>query len=98
MMAVRTYVDDGIGIGLDDEAGNRPRGCQWDESVCTATPEYRIQLGGHDHEHDPDPAPEVRLACGRHYALELARLVEVHLPGCSHGAAAHVTECGPVGG
>lgn len=88
-MSTKVRIDDGIFIEVDAD-GERPRGCQWDETVCTAQPTHRIAQSheGHaDHVH-------AEVYCGRHYALELARLVEVHLPGCDRDAAAHVAEFG----
>jgi len=54
---------------LDDHEGPRPSSCDWQHTVCTETPTYRIlwAYGG-----DPD------IYCGRHYALTLTSFVMNH--------------------
>lgn len=95
-MATRSTVEDDV-IGIDDSDGeDRPRGCAWDESVCTTTPEYHIGRGSHVGEDDEPLEPEVQVYCGRHYALELARLTEVHLHDCAAPASHHVSHYGRV--
>lgn len=90
-MAVRTKQDDDIFTEIYDGDGWRNQGCIWDESPCGTMPEYRIAPAEFsDHG-------EVQLLCPRHYALELARLVEVHLPDCTEPAAAHAASFGPIG-
>ena len=85
-MAASTTRHHGI-IDLPGTGAPRPRGCQWDESVCTAAPEYKIELGGQG---------GINVFCPRHYALALARLAEVHLAGCPHPAAEHVGAFGRI--
>lgn len=88
-MARQITIEDDITIPIDSFEVGRPRGCGWDESVCTSSPEYRIVRGSHGHDHE-EQAPDADVYCGRHYALELARLVEVHLHDCIYSAADHV--------
>ncbi|MFT4189546.1 MAG: hypothetical protein QM621_13340 [Aeromicrobium sp.] len=90
-MATTTRDDDLLTDVFDDE-GDRPRGCRWDESVCTSSPEYRV-LAGHG-----DTFDDVLTFCPRHYALYLARLVEVHAPGCAGSLRDHIAEYGPISG
>ena len=85
-MATKTLIDDGTDLFVESD-GDRPRGCAWDESVCTEMPEYRVAGG-------PDDEQTVDLYCPRHYALELARLVEVHLHECDEPVSAHVSSFG----
>lgn len=92
-MSTRLTADDDTATPVVGFDGDRPRGCRWDESVCTAAPEYRVVRGDHGHDHE---APDVDAYCARHYALELARLVEVHLPDCEGSAAAHVSAHGRI--
>lgn len=86
-MGTRTIIRDGI--DLDLEGKGRPRGCQWNESVCIETPEYKIV-------ERRDSGPDTQVYCGRHYALALAHLTEVHLPECSSPAESHAAEFGPL--
>lgn len=97
-MATRSSVeDDVIDIDIDDSDGeDRPRGCSWDESVCTTAPEYRIGRGSHVGDDGEPNDPEAHVYCGRHYALELARLTEVHLHDCAAPASHHVSQYGRV--
>lgn len=76
-----------------DSGGGAPRGCAWDETVCTERPDFRIVLGS---QGAPPEQAEALLFCARHYVTELARLVEVHLPGCSQPANAHVLAFGSI--
>lgn len=87
-MSTGITIDDDILVPLDHGAEDRPRGCRWDESVCTSSPEYRVVRGSHGSQ-EADDTPVVDVYCARHYALELARLVDVHLHECPFGAADH---------
>lgn len=89
---IRTETRDGDIIVIDDAGGPRPRGCAWDESVCTQTREYRVQYAS-----GQDSTGEVDVFCPRHYALTLAELVEVHLVGCEGSAADHIVAFERVG-
>lgn len=91
-MTARVKFDDDTAIGVEDDGQPRPRGCQWDESVCMESPTHRVVPPEHNLHHD---SPEV--FCARHYALALARLVIVHLPGCSAGVRQHIVEYGAAG-
>lgn len=91
-MTKKVFTYDDIIIEIDGDDGDRPRGCMWDESVCTSSPEYRIVASGRDYDHS-----HVELYCPPHYALQLARLAAIHLPECSRKAADHVAAFGPVG-
>lgn len=87
-MSVRTRDQDDIVVEID-AGGDRPRGCLWDESVCTRTPTHRVVPPAHNLHHD-----EPTILCARHYALTMARLVIVHLPGCDAPLAEHVVAHG----
>ncbi|MDO4918242.1 hypothetical protein [Kocuria sp.] len=83
---------------LDTVEGVENPRCAWDESVCTASVEYRIRWEGGDDPAEPLVRGEVELLCPRHYALSLARLLEVHEPQCEHTAVEHLAEYGPLSG
>ena len=84
-------IDDDIRTPVVADDADRPRGCRWDESVCTASPEYRVVRAAHGHD-DAHADPY----CPRHYALELARLVEVHLDECGQPASKHMIAYGRI--
>ena len=77
------------------EEVENPR-CSWDESVCTASVEYRIRWQARESEAEPAAGGEVELLCPRHYVLSLARLLEVHEAECGHTAAEHLAGYGPL--
>lgn len=77
------------------EGVENPR-CSWDESVCTASVEYRIQRRAGEDDTEPGVDGEVELFCPRHYVLSLARLVEVHEAECGHPAVEHLADYGPL--
>lgn len=79
---------DGIDV-FDGFDGDRPRGCSWERSVCTETPTHQVTYPGTDR-------PEAHPFCARHYVLELAYLVEVHMPTCSNPLSDHVTSYGRI--
>lgn len=84
-MAARTTQRDGGSLDevVDGDWGRH--GCGWDESVCSDEPEYRIVAP------DSGDGGSAGIYCPRHYALELIRLVEIHLPECSEPLSAHVS-------
>ena len=84
---VRTQTRDDDVIELIGEDGERPRGCQWDETVCTHEPDHRIELG---------ESGESMVLCPRHYATALARLIEVHMATCEGTVSEHLGTFGRV--
>lgn len=69
--------------------GDRPQGCLWDRSVCTDPPTHQVTYASREE-------PEVYTFCARHYTLELAYLVEVHMPSCTNPLSEHVTSYGRI--
>lgn len=96
-MSTGITIDDDVTIPLDGFEGDRPRGCQWDESVCTAAPGYRI-VGAEERHGDHTHEAAAAVYCPRHYALALARLVEAHPTECTTPLAAHAVVYGSIGG
>lgn len=90
-MSTKLRVDDDIEVWIDGGDGDGPRGCQWDEMVCMDAPTHRIVPPEHNRHHDA-----VAVYCARHYALALARLVIVHIPGCDDPLSAHIATHGAV--
>ncbi|WP_147406052.1 hypothetical protein [Kocuria tytonis] len=77
------------------EGVENPR-CSWNESVCTASVEYRIRRRAGEDTAESAVGGEVELLCPRHYVLSLARLLEVHEAECGTPAAEHLAEYGPL--
>lgn len=94
-MSTGITTDDDIMTPLDGFEGDRPRGCQWDESVCTRSPGYRIAGAAEPHA-DHVPEATVDVYCARHYALALARLVETHSAECERTLAEHASAFGRI--
>lgn len=65
--------------------GDGPRGCSWDEEVCTNCPTHFIKGSG-------DEVPQ--LFCARHYALSLAYYLEVHCHEYCSSTAQHFEKFG----
>lgn len=86
----------GIGEVLEElsRGGPNPR-CQWNEDVCSETPEYYIVEPGSVGD-DGDSVAEADAAtyCLRHYVLKLAWMLEVHLSACAASAADHIKRFG----
>lgn len=82
-MTDSTQLDHGDIDITDIEQGGFRGTCQWQESVCTASPEAYITY-----------AEESEVFCLRHYTLTLSYTAEVHVPSCSHTLAQHITRFG----
>ena len=75
---------------FDDDDGDVPRGCAWDEYPCTNLPSHYIHWAGHicaECADNPDVTPTDRAAhadaelfCERHYLAVMLYLFEVRLP------------------
>jgi len=83
---------------LDFDEGGRPGRCDWNLSVCTDDPTYRVVKAGPDGEPLGDEDPSI--FCGRHYGAWLARWVSLHEAesGCKHPHANHFYYYGPIAG
>lgn len=73
--------------------GARPRGCDWDESVCTDSPTHTIVVPGHDED---GVGRHASTYCARHYAVALARLLTLHVPHCTGGVREHLLAYGEI--
>lgn len=77
----RTMDDTTAGTGT--AAGFGAGRCLWDDSVCTDPPTHYVTLRQSE-------GTAAELYCVRHYVLTLARLCQLHLPGCEGPLDAHV--------
>lgn len=93
MTSVGTRYDSGVGLPEVHEDGDRPRGCQWNRSVCVASPTHFIEWGTHG-----DNAAELTTSvyCARHYPLELSYYTEFHIRNCDGPVSAHVGKYGEI--
>lgn len=93
MMSTKITLDHGdIDIDLPAE-GQRPRGCDWNESVCTDTPTHTIVVPDHDEDAS---GPHASTYCARHYAVSLAELLTLHVQQCSGGVREHLSAYGEI--
>lgn len=85
---IRTDVPTGFDELTRSEGGPT---CQWSEGVCTETPtHYMTWLGT-----DEDDAL-VQVHCTRHHVLEMAELIELHLPECLGSLRDHLADWGEI--
>lgn len=85
----RTDID--IGFPSPPEPGEgegNPR-CLWHFGVCAETPTKKIVWRG-----SAGAQNRAETLCALHYALELARFVEVHTVGCAGTVAEHFVDFG----
>lgn len=92
-MVVGTSIDSGTGLPEVDTEGGRPKGCQWDRSVCVDSPTHFITRGIHG---DDSGALTTSVYCARHYAVELAHYTEFHIRACSGLASKHIPDFGQI--
>lgn len=92
-MATRTRFDSGIGLPDVDEGGDRPRGCEWHQSVCVDSPTHFIQWGAHG---DESAELTTSVYCGRHYATELSYYIAFHVKDCPGTVLQHVSNFGKI--
>lgn len=90
-MAVGTSIDSGTGLPEVDTEGGRPKGCQWDRSVCVDSPTHFITWGTHG---DDSAELTTSVYCARHYAVELAYYTELHIRDCPGAASEHLSGFG----
>lgn len=92
-MATGTRFDSGIGLPDVDEGGDRPRGCEWHQSVCVDSPTHFIRWGTHG-----DDSAELTTSafCARHYAVQLAHYTALHIRDCAGPVAAHIVKSGRI--
>ena len=92
-MSTSTRFDSGIGLPEVDDGGDRPRGCEWNQSVCVDSPTHFIQWGPHG-----DDSAELTTSayCARHYAVQLAHYTEFHIRGCAGSVSAHLERYGQI--
>ncbi len=87
---VTTIRESGTTTPAGWEIGGRgPRGCAWDESVCTQSPSHAI---------DGRTPGDTQLYCARHCVLALQRLMWVHVAtSCSNSLSDHLSGYREVG-
>lgn len=92
-MAVGTGIDSGTELPDVGAEGGRPKGCQWDRSVCVDSPTHFITWGAHG---DDSAELTTSLYCARHYAVELAHYTEFHIRDCTGSAGEHIPALGRI--
>ncbi|GAB3847811.1 hypothetical protein [Nesterenkonia populi] len=74
------------------EGAPNPR-CQWYYGVCTDAATHHITRPAVG-----DEEPEANTYCQRHWVLQMARDLEVHMPTCTGTVDSHYAGYGPIGG
>lgn len=72
------------------EGGNKRNHCDWGESVCLETPTHVVVFNMAEGD------AEAAKLCARHYALTLAKHVEVHTYSCERSVRDHFSFVGPL--
>ncbi|MDO5728992.1 MAG: hypothetical protein Q4P71_05130 [Actinomycetaceae bacterium] len=78
-------------ISIDPGYDQKPRTCMYKDAVCVLPPTHVLLEARHDGGY-------VRTEyCARHYGLELAYFLEVHITTCRAGVRAHFAGFGEIG-
>lgn len=89
----RTRSEDDIFQGVIGGGDGGPNArCQWDETVCLDSPSHLIDFVVGDGPDDHEPV----LFCARHYAVELARFVQLHPAECPYAIDTHIVAFGSI--